>query len=377
MAESVPIPAPLRGRSLTRITHAAVGVVLLVVAAIFVSFILVTRSFEQEADGAIHAERVLQTANTLERTVIDIETGLRGYLLTRDERFLEPYQRARHDLPELERDLSEQARVPVQQRRAAGIIGATDEFVRGYAEPVRASRPTRGDMTAVLATGKREVDALRVRFAVFDAAEQRLIDERHDRTHARSGHALTIAVSGVLATVILLLSPAGFLHRFVMQPILRVSRAAQRLATGDREARVPSTGLGEVALLGDSFNAMAGALSRREAELEVAHDRLEGILRHTTMAISVKDRDGRYLIVNRAWEESAGYRSDDIVGRADADFEPPAHAARTRASDLEVLRSGRVLELERSRGGRTFAITKSRCPSATARCTGWPASPPT
>src|SRR5947199_9812726 len=41
------------------------------------------------------AERVLAVANKLERLFVDLETGQRGFLLTREERFLEPWQKAR------------------------------------------------------------------------------------------------------------------------------------------------------------------------------------------------------------------------------------------------------------------------------------------
>jgi CHASE3 domain sensor protein len=41
------------------------------------------------------AERVLAVANKLERLFVDLETGQPGFLLTREEHFLEPWQDAR------------------------------------------------------------------------------------------------------------------------------------------------------------------------------------------------------------------------------------------------------------------------------------------
>ena len=68
---------------------------------------------------------------------------------------------------------------------------------------------------------------------------------------------------------------------------------------------------------------------RRAAEaLRISTDRLEGILEHTTTRIAVKDRDGRYLLVNRAWRESAGV---DGTGHTDAELFP-AEIARARAA---------------------------------------------
>ena len=50
---------------------------------------------------------------------------------------------------------------------------------------------------------------------------------------------------------------------------------------------------------------------RAQEELRISTDRLEGILEYTTAAITVKDRDGRYLVVNRAWREALpGHRRD-------------------------------------------------------------------
>ena len=60
-----------------------------------------------------HTDRVIAESNETLKLVIDMETGLRGYLITGDEIFLEPYQRARKEfvskstpLKELVGDLS-------------------------------------------------------------------------------------------------------------------------------------------------------------------------------------------------------------------------------------------------------------------------------
>jgi CHASE3 domain sensor protein len=44
------------------------------------------------AQLARHSEEVLATANQLERLVVDLETGGRGFVITGQERFLEPWQ---------------------------------------------------------------------------------------------------------------------------------------------------------------------------------------------------------------------------------------------------------------------------------------------
>jgi two-component system, sensor histidine kinase and response regulator len=154
----------------------------------------------------------------------------------------------------------------------------------------------------------------------------------------------------------------AYLHRAVLLPVRRVAIAARRLAAGGRDARVPVSGRGEVALLGHSFNSMADALGAREEELRVAGDRLQGILDHASALISMKDVEGRYLLVGRRWEQVTGRAAADVLGRTDAELMPGRHAAPSRAADLEVIRSGEPLEYERdsitSEGTRSYWTVK-------------------
>src|SRR5690242_13720686 len=67
--------------------------------------------------------------------------------------------------------------------------------------------------------------------------------------------AVAIAVSVALAVVL-----ASRLSR----PLRQIARAAERIAAGDYEARVPKGGADEVASLADSFNKMAHSLAEQE-----------------------------------------------------------------------------------------------------------------
>jgi two-component system sensor histidine kinase/response regulator len=95
---------------------------------------------------------------------------------------------------------------------------------------------------------------------------------------------------------------------------------------------------------------------RRAAEaLRISTDRLEGILEHTTTRIAVKDRDGRYLLVNRAWKESAGV---DGTGHTDAELFAADIARRAQRTDATVWDTGEVLEYERQVGEATALVVK-------------------
>ena len=74
-----------------------------VTAVIFlIQFALVIRSFDSIRHDTREQQRAQQAvvaAVRLEKLVLDLETGARGYVITQDERFLEPYDVAQRSLP--------------------------------------------------------------------------------------------------------------------------------------------------------------------------------------------------------------------------------------------------------------------------------------
>ncbi|HEX5620488.1 MAG TPA: response regulator, partial [Solirubrobacteraceae bacterium] len=333
---------------------------IILITGTFGALVLNIRGLDSDAQNALRAERILGQSNAAERALVDVETGLRGYLLTADAEYLDPYEAGRlHYAAHLE-SMRMLVRDPAQRTRLADLRRGADTYVEGYAVPLRANRDATLD--AALADGKRRLDALRERFDDFNRAETALIDTRRERTAASSRRSVLLAAAGATGSALILILLALYLQRSVLAPVRRVAIAARRLAGGRRDARVPLGGRGEVALLAESFNGMADALTAREEDLRVAGDRLDGILDHATALISVKDVDGRYLLVGRAWQEETGMSARDVVGRTDAELLPGRHAAPSRAADLQVIRTGELLEFEREAitadGTRSYLTVK-------------------
>jgi CHASE3 domain sensor protein len=77
-------------RSLSGLVVMLFGVVAVVFAVELVSLV----SLRDDTTSSRRTTDLLSTSYNAELSVLDLETGLRGYLLTRDERFLVPYQSA-------------------------------------------------------------------------------------------------------------------------------------------------------------------------------------------------------------------------------------------------------------------------------------------
>ncbi|MDB6071954.1 MAG: Blue-light-activated protein, partial [Verrucomicrobiales bacterium] len=106
-----------------------------------------------------------------------------------------------------------------------------------------------------------------------------------------------------------------------------------------------------------SARKIAAAESRR------THDLLKAVADHTTDAVFVKDRAGRYLLCNEAAGRFVGRPPEEFIGHDDATMFGPRDAAVIRENDRLVLQKGVSLTTEEvltSAGAtRTYQATKS------------------
>ena len=83
----------------------AAAVVAAALATLFVLLLLAILSYRHASITARHAQQAIASANRLETLVLDLETGLRGFVITNDERSLAPWREARAAYPRQVREL--------------------------------------------------------------------------------------------------------------------------------------------------------------------------------------------------------------------------------------------------------------------------------
>ena len=83
-----------------------------------------------------------------------------------------------------------------------------------------------------------------------------------------------------------------------------------------------------------------------EKALRRSEERLQAILDYTPSIIFVKDLDGRYLVVNNSFERLLGPSQAQAVGNTDFDLFPESIARAFHENDLQVIHSGKALNLE-------------------------------
>ena len=165
-----------------------------------------------------HSERVIGNAQEVRKLAVDMETGVRGFLLTGEEPFLAPYRLSK---PKVETGLNTLAELvkdnPRQIDRLRNIRAQQLQWDKVAQDMIRA-RTTGGDYLGLIKSqrAKVEFDELRNMFVAFIAEEDRLRQERSD--NARSVTWLTV---GGYLTVSLLIS--GFLAYWGRRELTRLS----------------------------------------------------------------------------------------------------------------------------------------------------------
>jgi signal transduction histidine kinase/CHASE3 domain sensor protein len=251
------------------------GALAAVVGLALGSLLLTVTDMREASRSARHSAQVLAAANQAEKLLLDVETGARGFALTREERFLQPWNAARRALPRQTESLvalvaDDPAQHALAEQIATDVSGYIDEYSIPQVDAVR-----RQDNPPSTDEGRRRIDALRAQFARFDAREQRLSDVRRAESESAARKAIAVGVVVLVLGVALLLAFAAYLGRAVAHPVRRVALAADRLAGGDLSARVPVHGHDELARLARSFNAMADSLQSGRDELDSQNAELE------------------------------------------------------------------------------------------------------
>jgi signal transduction histidine kinase len=253
----------------------ASGLLALLMAATFLILFGAIGDLRDAARLTDRSQALLAAASRVERLIVDLETGERGYLITRDRKFLLPWDHARAALPGQAVELRRlgAGMDPDQARRTNGIARDATSYLQDYSIPLvtEAERhPASVQAAQAVATSKRRVDAIRLEFDRFTAVQRRLAAGYQQRSIDASRRAMEMAAAAAIGSVLLIFLFTAYITRALIRPVRRASLMAGELAHGGLTVRMPETSLGEIGVLERAFNTMARSL-------QVSHDKLRRV----------------------------------------------------------------------------------------------------
>ena len=269
--------ARLERFSLVQVFAAVVGGLLVLAALGLVAGLFALDRLSDSREQLV--DRISPAAATAERLTtayLDQETGVRGYAISGQPSFLEPYRRGRRDegatLEELDR-LTGLAGVPGAPADLADIRRRARAWRAGYVEPaLRAG--ARGDAPD-LGAGKLLFDALRVPLARLRQNLGTARATARDELEQTAGFVSLLFVLAGAVTVAGVAIAALALRRGILLPLGALARDADRVALGDFDHRVTPAGPREVAVLARDVDAMRERIVAETHELQRSNLELE------------------------------------------------------------------------------------------------------
>ena len=287
----------LRSVSLSARMLVASAVLALLVAAVFAVLIGAVSALNDATRREAHAKDVTTATLRLEKLVVDLESGVRGFVITGNERFLEPWQEARAQLDGQLAEFTRRASTnPAQLKAAKTLVSQIRAYVQEYTIPIvriTRSNPHVARNQVAQQEGRRRTDEIRERFASFLDAENSLAAASAASANRESDRAISLAIAGLIASAILIALFGLYLARSTARPVRAVAGAASQLARGDLSARLDEKGPGEVGELTTAFNRMAERLERSRRELEEQNEKLRESERLKSELVSIVSHELR------------------------------------------------------------------------------------
>lgn len=292
---------------------------LVVMAAIGIYSYRSTAQFVQNTSTAAHSRRVLQELTEVLSLAQDLETGARGYAVTGNDEYLEPYLRASGNLDgEMATLTSLLDGDPAQRDRLTSLKSLLAEKVAVTTRTVdaRRSQGLEGASAVILAgNGKLVMDQVRSAVAEMAAVEDRSIDAQDQRAEARGRQTVIIVTFGSLLGVLLVGIASVVIHRDL----------------------------------------------RNRKRLEAERD---GFFTLSLDLMCIADKDGCFRRLNPAWEQ-LGYTLQELSTRPFVEFVHPEDREATVAQTRKLADAGTSVDFE----------NRYRCKNGSYRWLLWQAAP--
>jgi diguanylate cyclase (GGDEF)-like protein/PAS domain S-box-containing protein len=297
------------------------------------------QQFRNDVEWRGHTHTVLEHIERTQTALLAADGYRRAYRLSRD----------RADLDELE----------TQVAHSAGELTTVEGLTRDnpiQQERVRALRPVIAERLEVLHDG--------LELPSWDQLDAKTREEQRARQSHGSdlGKRVTVLVDAMRDEELRLLVERE------QRMVLSASATQRELVYGS------ATGMVLVALFYASLIFENRKRLRVQQALAEANVLFKAVLDGTTDVIAVKDKAGRYLLVNPSGCRNLGHPAEAILGKTDRDFLTGATAASVMEADAEVLRGNeaRTFEQVASVGERTWTFLSTKAPykSATGEVLG-------
>jgi len=340
-----------------------------VLAAVNVgNYVVVGHAFdivEQRNTAVRHTQQVLRAGSAFLRHMVDAETGQRGYLLTDNPAYLQPYTNGKAQALKDYARLLQLTHGTAQQKRLQALeqpILAKLAELQDTIDLQQRGEHARALEVVKLNTGRRFMLEIRAQIAEFSDQEAQLLQLREDASALARRNALRWYLGTNLLVIVLTLGAFALLRTRVLRPVEELADRVTRFGEGmPPETPQGAHALQEVHVLISAFTRMSLSLREKQQALQQALARAEAA--SGAMAESAReyadlynqapcgyhslDAQGMVRRINDTELRWLGYARAEVVDKMHiTELLPPESSAAFREGFARFMRDGYINDLE-------------------------------
>ncbi|MBD6618076.1 response regulator [Komarekiella sp. 'clone 1'] len=208
-----------------------------------------------------HTYQVLNQLDKVSSQLINAETGQRGFIITGEQRYLEPYSAAMKSLDQQIKELQKLTEDnPNQQNRIYRLQPLINQrmAVMKNVIDLRQRQGLESAQQAILTdSGKQLMDEIQKLLQAMENEENVLLKQRSEKAQVATQQTIASIVYGIPSSFLILALIGFLLSRHISKPLKQVSDLAENIADGDFSVSLPNSDRqDEIGVLTRIFNQM-------------------------------------------------------------------------------------------------------------------------
>ncbi len=220
----------------------------------------------EAVDMNLYTYEVMQESDSLLINLLNMETSIRGYAITGDNDFLEPFKKAQEEFKIHYNKINKlTADNEVQQNNIKALNSSVNTWIEREAnsiidlrEKVKKGELTEDRVAYFIASkqGKKDMDDIKAIVMKIDDEEKRLLDLRRETMDATKRNTIAIMVTGSIVSIAICFSILYIITSLVVKPMNKLKINLEELATsgGDLTKNIDIHSKDEIGALATSVN---------------------------------------------------------------------------------------------------------------------------
>src|SRR5688572_11637487 len=242
----------------------------------------------ENSDRFSKSSTTLRSSNRFQRNILNLVSGLRGYLLTNEVFFIQSYDSAILENEEILGELAVLTAGNESQKKLLDEIALLyDRWGQEFAKPLLDAKKqailSDSAATAFEKLYRRKLSNhledeiqqnIQRKFREFTNAEYTFREEQRNTLTASVQQTRTISFYLTVLSIIIGIGIAGFLASHISSGIMRMVKMADAISAGNYDVHMDNRGLDEIGRLTLSLNNMAKVLAEHIALLKLKNEEL-------------------------------------------------------------------------------------------------------